>query len=247
MPNTPPLWLFDLDNTLHNASHAIFPVINANMNTFIAQVLGNNATPADAQTVNAARLLYLKRYGATLLGMMKHHAVCSTDFLHDAHQFDDLNALIRAERGLGRLLKRLPGRKILLTNGPRRYSRDVIRHLGLHRHFAKHISIESMHVHRQLRPKPSKLLLRKLMAKERVAPHRCILVEDTAKNLKAAKALGIRTVWVTGYLACTADTPPDAFKPASQNHINRPAYVDVKVKSVLQIHNNLHRLHSTSS
>jgi putative hydrolase of the HAD superfamily len=59
----------------------------------------------------------------------------------------------------------LPGQKILLTNAPRRYSRELVRHLGLHRHFSHHISIESMHVHRQLRPKPSRIMLRKLLAR----------------------------------------------------------------------------------
>ena len=29
------IWLFDLDNTLHNASHAIFPKISANMNAYL--------------------------------------------------------------------------------------------------------------------------------------------------------------------------------------------------------------------
>jgi len=67
-----PIWLFDLDNTLHNASHAIFPAINANMNAFMAKALGDGETPADADVVNAARLLYWKRYGATLLGMIRY-------------------------------------------------------------------------------------------------------------------------------------------------------------------------------
>ena len=235
-----PIWLFDLDNTLHNASHAIFPAINANMNAFMAQVLGDGDTPADAATVDAARLAYGKRYGATLLGMVKHHQVRAEDFLREAHRFDDLSAMIRAERGLGRLLRRLPGRKILLTNAPRRYSHDVMRHLGLHRHFAKHIAIESMQVHRQLRPKPSKQLLRKLLAKERTAACRCVLVEDTVDNLRAAKALGMRTAWVTQYLATSPNhrqpgTPPLRFT-------KRPIYVDVKVKSVRQLPNSLHRL-----
>jgi putative hydrolase of the HAD superfamily len=168
-----PIWLFDLDNTLHNASHAIFPAINANMNTYMAKVLGGDM-PADPATVNAVRLAYWKRYGATLLGMVKHHQVRPEDFLREAHRFDDLPSMIRAERGLGKLLRRLPGRKILLTNGPHRYSHDVMRHLGLHRHFAKHIPIEMMRVHRQLRPKPSRHLLRKLVAKERTHARRCI-------------------------------------------------------------------------
>ena len=139
-------WLFDLDNTLHNASHAIFPAINVNMNAFIAAVLEKSGALSDAAAVNAARVAYLQRYGATLLGMVKHHQVRQEDFLHAAHLFDDLIPMIRAERGLARLLKRLPGRKILLTNAPRRYSHDVVRHLGLHRHFAKHVPLESIPV-----------------------------------------------------------------------------------------------------
>lgn len=237
-----PIWLFDLDNTLHNASHAIFPAINANMNAFMARVLGNGDTPADPDTVNAARLLYWKRYGATLLGMIKHHQVDMNDFLSEAHRFDNLTDMIRAERGLGRLLRRLPGRKILLTNAPRRYSREVMRHLGLHRHFAKHIPIEAMHVHRQLRPKPSKLLLLKLLAKERVSASRCVLVEDTTDNLKAAKALGMRTVWVTQYLASSSNLRQLAGVRPLPHFTKRPAYIDVKVESVTQLPASLHRL-----
>lgn len=237
-----PVWLFDLDNTLHNASHAIFPAINVNMNAYMAKVLGQEDAPASPETVNAARIAYWKRYGATLLGMIRHHGVGMDDFLREAHLFNDLSAMIRAERGVGRLLKRLPGRKILLTNAPRRYSHEVMRHLGLHRHFAKHIPIESMHVHRQLRPKPSKQLLRKLLAKERIQASRCVLVEDTTDNLKAAKALGMRTAWVTQYLATGLNHQQLAGMRSPARLNRRPAFVDAKVRSVTQLPEMLHRL-----
>jgi len=240
----PLLWLFDLDNTLHDASHAIFPTITANMNAYMAQALGDGNTPADADTVNAARLSYWQRYGATLLGMIKHHHVRAADFLHAAHQFDDLTSLIRAERGVQRFLKRLPGRKILLTNAPRRYSHDVMRHLGLHRHFAQHIAIEAMQVHGRLRPKPSRALLRKLLAKEKIKPQYCVLVEDTAKTLKAAKSLGLRTVLVTQYLSENAHLPQAAVNFAQRQRRNRPPFVDVKVKSIRQLSSKLRRLQS---
>lgn len=239
---TRPLWLFDLDNTLHNASHAVFPAINANMNAYMARVLGDGATPADPEVVNAVRLDYWKRYGATLLGMVKHHQVKMEEFLIEAHRFDDLPTMLRAERGLARLLKRLPGRKILLTNAPRRYSHEVMRHLGLHRHFARHVPIEAMHVHRQLRPKPSRHLLRKLIAREGVSPRRCILVEDTADNLRAAKMLGLRTVWVTQYLATSPNLRQLAGAQALSGFHKRPLFVDVTVKSVTQLPAALHRL-----
>jgi putative hydrolase of the HAD superfamily len=221
-----PVWLFDLDNTLHNASHAIFPAINVKMNEYMARVLGRDGELADAATVNAARQLYWQRYGATMLGLVKHHGVNADDFLHAAHHFDDLAAMIRAERGLGRLFRRLPGRKILLTNAPRRYAQQVLRHLGLHRHFAQHIPVEEMKVHGQWQPKPSRRFLRKLLASQGLAPGHCVLVEDTVANLRAARQLGMRTALVTQYLG--PRRPGGLVKKSS-------TYADVTVKSVQQL------------
>jgi putative hydrolase of the HAD superfamily len=238
-----PVWLFDLDNTLHDASHAIFPAISANMNTYIGRVLGDGLTPATQAQVDAARLGYWKRYGATLLGMIRHHGVSAADFLHVTHDLGALDKLVRAEKGLGTLLRRLPGRKILLTNAPTRYSTDVMRHLGLSRHFAHHVAIEHMHVHRQLRPKPSSLMLRRLLRKHGVAARRCILVEDTLANLKSASRLGLRTVWVTQYLRMSdpIGKAGPRIGPLPRT-LKRPGYVDVKVKSVRQLPARLHRL-----
>ena len=243
------LWFFDLDNTLHDASHRVFPAINANMNTFIAGALADAGLPADSDAINAARIGYLRRYGATLLGMVRHHQVRPADFLDAAHRFDDLPSMLRAEPGLRTLLTALPGRKVLLTNAPQRYARDVARHFKIHSHFSHHIAIEAMQVHGRLQPKPSRALLRKLLAQQGVPAHRCILVEDTLANLKAAKSLGMRTVWMTGYLGASRATagrllsgtevagvgptpihPSDAAKTTK-----RPIYVDVKVKSIREL------------
>ena len=233
-----PVWLFDLDNTLHNASHAIFPALMANMNAYIANVLGDGVTPAGEDAVNAARTLYWRRYGATMLGLVKHHGVQAAHFLDETHRFERLTDMIRAEKGLRQLLRRLPGRKILLTNAPHRYSTQVLRHLGLQRQFSHHVSVESMVVHRQMRPKPSKLLLRRLMRRHGLTPARCVLVEDTLANLRSAHALGMRTAWVTQYLAVG-----DAIGLAHpQKRLIRPAYVDVKVKSVRNLPARLHHL-----
>lgn len=219
------VWLIDLDNTLHNASHRIFPAMHDNMNSLIAQVLKQEEKSHDIQSANSLRVEYWRRYGATLLGMMKHHAVCADDFLRDAHCFDNLPEMILAERGLFKLLNTLPGKKILFSNAPHAYSREVLHHLGLRRCFAKHVSIESMRVHRQLKPKPSKLMLRKLLARERIYAKNCILIEDTLSALKSAKAIGMRTVWVTQY----------GLPLGNGRHAHRLMYVDVKIKSVRQL------------
>ena len=222
-------WLFDLYNTLHNASHAIFPAINANMNAYMARVLGQGGQLADPATVNATRQAYWQKYGATLLGLIRHHNVNQADFLREAHRFDDVLAMIRFESGLKQLFARLPGQKIVLTNAPRQYSRQIIRQLGLHRCFAQHIPIEAMRVHGRLRPKPARCLLKKILAQQKLAAHRCVLIEDTRGNLRTAKQTGMKTVWVTQYL-----------KENTKNA--RGGFIDVKVRSVKQLPAHLSRL-----
>lgn len=238
MSHSEPVWLFDLDNTLHDASHAIFPAISERMRAYIAAVLSRDGVPASSAEVEAARLHYWQRYGATLLGMVRHHDVCAADFLQQTHDLGPLAALMQAERGLARLLRRLPGRKILLTNAPQRYSRDILRLLKLHHHFSDHVAIEQMHVHGQLRPKPSKLMLRRLLRRHNIAPQRCILVEDTLANLKSACQLGLRTVWVTQYLRQRAASG----EMRMAHPLKSPRYVNVKVKSVRQLPARLSRL-----
>lgn len=208
-----PVWLFDLDNTLHDASHAIFPALAANMNAYMARVMGE-------AEVDAARERYWRRYGATLPGLVRHHGVDAGHFLRETHALDNLPSMIRHEKGLARLLRRLPGRKVLLTNAPLHYARQIMRHIGVVRAFSHHISIESMHVHRQLRPKPSRLMMQRMLRRQKVSARRCILVEDTLANLRTAHALGMRTAWVTQYLPCPQ---------------KKPAWLDVKVKSVKQL------------
>lgn len=218
------VWLFDLDNTLHNASQAIFPAINRNMNAFIAELLGNGGEPADQATVNALRQQYYVRYGVTMLGLVRHHGVKAEAFLQQAHRFDDLAGMIRAERGLARLLRRLPGKKILLTNAPLHYSQQVMRHLGLQRQFCQHIAVEHMKVHGHLKPKPSRSYLRRLLARQRWRARDCILVEDSLENLRAARSEGLRTVWVNAYLP-----------PAMRNGLpprGRSGWVDLRLPSV---------------
>lgn len=222
MKQTKTIWLFDLDNTLHNASAAVFPAIAENMTRLVMASLAREGKAADRDSANALRMAYLKRYGATLKGMVLHHEVNERAFLQDAHRFEHLPDLLRYERGLSRLIAGLPGQKILFTNAPMSYARQVLRFLRLHPHFSDHISIESMHVHGRSQPKPSKAYLRKLLAKRGWFPSQCVLVEDSVANLSAAKQIGLRTVMVTGH-----------GQHVQQKSIS--ARADITVKSVFEI------------
>jgi putative hydrolase of the HAD superfamily len=193
-----PVWLFDLDNTLHDASHAIFGTIDRRMTDYVERELG-----VERDEANRLRTLYWRRYGATLLGLVRHHGIDPHHFLRETHDFD-VAALLRAERGLVRLFARLPGRKLLLTNAPLAYAGSVLRELSLHRHFGTRYSIERMRVHGTYRPKPSRLMLRSTLARERIRPSAAVLVEDSVLNLKAARSLGMKTVLITRHGASPA-------------------------------------------
>ena len=101
MPGKMRTWLFDLDNTLHNASAQVFPHINRSMTAYIGRHL--NLDEAEATRL---RQNYWQRYGATLLGLMRHHDTDPRHFLHHTHQFPDLPGMIVAERGLKAMLGR---------------------------------------------------------------------------------------------------------------------------------------------
>lgn len=201
------VWLFDLDNTLHNASPHIFPHINRAMREYIERHLG-----LDENAANRLRQDYWQRYGATLLGLIRHHAIDPRHFLHETHQFPDLARMLVFEKPLLHTLKRLPGRKILFSNAPRAYAEAVLELTGLDRHFATVYSVESL----KFRPKPMPQGFRALLRAERLDPRRCIMVEDSLANLITARKLGMKTVWVS-------------------TGSRRSPYVDVQVSSVMQL------------
>ena len=226
----PPLtWLIDLDDTLHHASHAIFGAMHHKMNDYLAELLGDGSVRADQETVDSVRHQYWKKYGATLLGLIKHHGIDEADFLHRTHQLDNLADMVRFEPGLADLLRRLPGRKIVFTNAPRAYASEVLGLLGLRgqgRHFDEHISIEAMRVHGRLCPKPSRQMLQKLLAGKGLRASRCVLIEDCRANLKSARQIGMKTVWVTQYLQQ---------QPGVLKRFGRAGFIDLKVHSIRQL------------
>jgi pyrimidine 5'-nucleotidase len=133
------VWLFDLDNTLHNASVASFPGIDRGMTDYIERELALSRDEA-----GALRAHYLHRYGATLLGLVRHHGVRADHFLHHTHVLPDLERQAHGHPHDFDALDRLPGRKYILTNAPRAYAERVLQALGAAHHFDGVLCIEDM-------------------------------------------------------------------------------------------------------
>ncbi|HYR25634.1 MAG TPA: pyrimidine 5'-nucleotidase [Aquabacterium sp.] len=221
-----PIWLFDLDNTLHDASRAVFGRLNASMTTYIETHLGLPTHEADA-----LRLHYWRRYGATLLGLEKHHGIRAAHFLAQTHVLPGLEADLHMPKVDRAALMRLPGRKFLLTNAPAAYAKRVLTALDLASCFEGIIAIEAMRVFGDLRPKPDARMLRVLLARHRLPAHRCVLVEDTVANLKSARRLGLRTVWMQHYLQGNPHGPEVGI------HLHgRPPWVCARIKKLRALH-----------
>ena len=203
----PLTWLFDLDNTLHDARPHVFPHINRSMTEYIMREL--QVQEAGAHQI---RQDYWQRYGATLIGLMRHHAVDPHHFLWHTHNMPDLERMVVAEAGLKHCLRRLPGRKILFSNSPQHYAQAVLDVLGIGGFFDAVYTIETI----RFQPKPALAGFRALMARERLVAERTVMVEDTLANLVAARRLGMKTVWIS---------------PLGR----RPGWVDLRLKSVLEI------------
>lgn len=182
------VWIFDLDNTLHDANPHIFPRINRSMREYIERHLG-----LDEREASRLRQDYWFRYGATLLGLMRHHGIDPHHFLRETHDFPDLARLVVFEKPLLHALRRLPGRKIIFSNAPRHYTEALLAITGLARCFDAVYTVESV----RFRPKPMLAGFRTLLRAERLDPRRCVMVEDSLPNLVAARKLGMKTVWVS--------------------------------------------------
>jgi len=201
------VWVFDLDNTLHNASPHIFPHISRAMTSYLQTHLG-----LDEAGAGELRRHYWQRYGTTLAGLMRNHATDPRHFLRATHDFSALDKMVVREPALRATLTHLPGRKLVFSNAPVHYALAVLGALGIADLFDDVFSIE----HTGYRPKPDSYGFLKLFRRNRVRAAACIMVEDTLENLRTAKRLGMSTIWVA-------------------RAARIPAYVDFSVKNLLQL------------
>lgn len=201
------VWIFDLDDTLHNATPHIFPHINRSMTAYLQQYL-----QLSEEAASALRVHYWQRYGATLSGLMRHHGTRPEHFLWHTHQFPALEKMVLREPRLRHVLKALPGKKVVFSNAPQHYAHAVLKLLRVDDLFDDVMAVEQAHY----RPKPDSFGFLRLLRRHRIRAAQCVMIEDSLGNLRAAKRLGMRTVWV--------------------NAGNKSApYVDVKIRDVMQL------------
>jgi putative hydrolase of the HAD superfamily len=201
------VWIFDLDDTLHNASAHIFPVMNRTMTEYIMDHLFLDETAA-----HQLRQHYWRVYGATLKGLIRHHGTCPHHFLKETHKFLDLPEMVLEVKRLRHMLQSLSGRKLVFTNAPKSYAIRVLDILGISDCFELVFSVESTKFH----AKPSVRGFQMLLKTTKAKASDCIMLEDNLPALMTAKRLGMRTIWVT-------------------KKLQKPNFVDYRLSEVLAL------------
>lgn len=181
------------------------------MTQYVAQTLS-----LEDEQASALRNAYWLKYGATLLGMIRHHGVDAQDFLDRTHVLPDLRRQIVPNPRMRQLLMRLPGNRILLTNAPLDYTRRVLRQLRIDKAIHAVVSIDHMWIHSRLQPKPAALLWPALQRQVPGARH--VLFEDTLGHLKTVRGQAMGTVWIVPPLMSAGQAA------------GKPPFVDHKVR-----------------
>jgi putative hydrolase of the HAD superfamily len=178
-------WVFDLDNTLYSHHLNLWQQVDARIRDYIAEFL--KCTHDEAFRLQKD---YYKRYGTSMRGLMTEHGMSADDFLDYVHEID--HSPLEPNPALGAAIERLPGRKLVLTNGTRRHAEAVMQRLAIHNHFEDVFDI----VAAELEPKPSPQTYDRFLARHGVDPARAAMFEDLARNLTVPHALGMTTVLV---------------------------------------------------
>jgi putative hydrolase of the HAD superfamily len=178
-------WVFDLDDTLYPATLRLGQRINDRITAYVMRELALSRAEADR-----LRERYFREHGITLSGLIAHHGVDPVHYLDDIHAID-LDAL-RPQPDLVAALERLPGRRIVHTNGSRAHAARVLARVGLTDLIDAVYAIED----KGLVPKPGAEAYARIIAADGYDPARAAMVEDKAENLRVPKDLGMATVWV---------------------------------------------------
>lgn len=178
-------WVFDLDNTLYPHHLNLWQQVDARIRDFVANWL--RVSPEEAFRIQKD---YYKRYGTTMRGMMTEHGVHADDYLAYVHAID--HSPLQPNPAMGDAIERLPGRKLILTNGSTAHAGKVLERLGIGHHFEAVFDI----IAADLEPKPAPQTYRRFLDRHGVDPARAAMFEDLARNLTVPHQLGMTTVLV---------------------------------------------------
>jgi putative hydrolase of the HAD superfamily len=202
----PRVVLFDLDNTLYPPECGLLQHLDDRINEFVARFLR-----VSLEEAIDLRSRYIREYGTTLHGLQAEHDMPPAEYLSAVHDAVPIERFLTRDEELLTALAGIEIDKVIFTNAPRDYARRVIECLGLDAHFRTVIDLEF----HDYTGKPFRKAYERVLDHLQVRAEECVLVEDTPRNLRAAKELGMVTVLVSpiadqpGYVDYTVSHPAE--------------------------------------
>ncbi|WP_454761648.1 pyrimidine 5'-nucleotidase [Caulobacter segnis] len=178
-------WLFDLDNTLYPLESEFMGLIEVKMTDFVERLTG-----LPREEARALQKQYFTEHGTTLSGLMMNHGLEPKAFLDEVHDVS-MDQLIPSPE-LREAISRLPGRRLIFTNGSVGHAERVLKHLNLRDLFSEIFAIETA----DYIPKPSLSTFDKISKLHAIDPPKTAFFEDSEKNLVPAARLGMTTILV---------------------------------------------------
>jgi putative hydrolase of the HAD superfamily len=178
-------WIFDLDNTLYPAECNLFAQVDQKMGEFVARLLD-----IPFEEARYLQKHYYRKFGTTLNGLMSVHKLDPKPFLDYVHDLD--LAPVAASPDLSAAIGRLPGRKLIFTNGTVAHAERVAGKLGVLHHFE---GIQDI-VASDYVPKPKREPYDKFLTLHGIDARSAAMFEDMPHNLEVPHTLGMATVLV---------------------------------------------------
>ena len=178
-------WIFDLDNTLYPVTARLLRQIDRHMGAFVANFLNVDLTEA-----RRIQKTYFRKYGLTLRGLMIHHGLDPVRY-YDEMTPMDLNE-VDPNPELAEAIRAMKGHKIVYTNASAHHAEMVLKRIGMADAFEAVFDIGAA----RYIPKPAIESYRTLCERHGVNPARAAMIDDIARNLEPAHALGMTTVWM---------------------------------------------------
>lgn len=180
--------IFDLDETLYPRQAGLMQEIGARIHRYLMEHL--QLSEDDAKIL---RQRYFQKYGTALRGLMVERStdVNPEDYLQFVHAVS-LTKYIGSNPELAAMLRSIDLPKVIFTNATLEHAQRVLEILGISDCFSRIIDIRAV----DYISKPDRRAYDKLLSLIGAQPGECILVEDSARNLLPAKALGMKSILV---------------------------------------------------
>jgi putative hydrolase of the HAD superfamily len=179
--------LVDLDDTIYPSSSGIWGLIGERIDLFI-----HNRLQLDWNEIPALRQEYFNQYGTTMRGLIINHHIDPEDYLKFVHEVP-IESLIHPDPELRSVLASLPQTRFIFTNSDEHHARRVLRALQLEDLFEAIIDVHLIAPF--CKPQPEAFLAAMQITGEE-NPGACVIVDDSLRNLQAARLLGFHTVYV---------------------------------------------------